>query len=241
MTKKESRIVQREEKKEKQRAAIQEFKKKKQLKWIGYIGVIVATILALVFLAMQGRSTISNTHVDTISEQDTGVKGNPDASLVIIEYSDFQCPACKRYKPILTELAKEFPEDIAIVYRHSPLTSIHANAKEAAEVSEAAALQGKFWEMHDLLFDRQSEWSELPDPTDTFLSYAQLLELDTDKFTTDLNSDTVKNKVASDAASAKKASVSSTPSFFINGERIDNPSSLYAFRNIIKKQLNPAS
>jgi len=92
---------------------------------------------------------------------DDHYKGNPDAQVVLIEYSDFQCPACRAYIPIITSLIEQFPDDLVVVYRHFPLQSVHANARAAAEASEAAAKQGKFWEFHDILFDKQTEWSRL--------------------------------------------------------------------------------
>lgn len=89
------------------------------------------------------------------------VKGSREAKAVLIEYSDFQCPACQVYYPVVKQLTEELGNEILVVYRHFPLTTIHPNALPAAKAAEAAGKQGKFWEMHDMLFDKQSEWSAL--------------------------------------------------------------------------------
>ena len=103
----------------------------------------------------------SDNRISFEAGEEDRVKGNEEAGVVLIEYSDFQCPACGSYYPIVKALSEEFPEELLIVYRHYPLTNIHPNAFSAAKASEAAANQGKFWEMHDMLFERQAEWANL--------------------------------------------------------------------------------
>lgn len=165
------------------------------------------------------------------------VKGNKDAKVVLMEYSDFQCPACKSYYPIIRQLVTEFGGEIAFVYRHFPLTSIHPNAEFAARAAEAAGKQGKFWEMHDLLFEKQGEWASSNDIVKIFADYAILLTLDKEKFDTDWRSKEIKNLVSAQRVHAVKSGLSGTPSFFLNGEQIQNPASLDEFRNIIKQAL----
>ncbi|MBI2096624.1 MAG: thioredoxin domain-containing protein, partial [Candidatus Sungbacteria bacterium] len=161
-------------------------------------------------------------------------KGNPGAGLALIEYSDFQCPACSSYYPILKALAERHAGDMLFAYRHFPLRQIHRNADLAARASEAAALQGKFWEMHDMIFEHQSAWSDEPNARDILAGYAEALKLDVGKFRNDLDAPEIAERIDSDAASGLKAGVDGTPSFFLNGKRIQNPRSLADFDALIR-------
>ena len=116
-----------------------------------------------------------------------GLKGD-NPPLRIVEFADFQCPACRSYYPLLLEVFEAYRDRISFVYRHFPLKQIHFNAEPAAWASEAASRQGKFWEMHNLLFEKQNEWSTPTDLKKTFGDYAELLGLDKQKFLTDLDS-----------------------------------------------------
>src|SRR5690606_8652134 len=120
----------------------------------------------------------------------------------------------------------EVTENVTFVYRHFPLDAAHPNAREAAYAAEAAGKQGKFFEMHDVLFEKQSEWSPLPDPKETFIGYAEALKLDIEKFTTDMDSKEVQDKVQNDFLSGNEFNVQGTPTFFLNGKRIPNPASV---------------
>lgn len=150
------------------------------------------------------------------------VYGNKDAKVTVIEYADFQCPACAAYHPIVEMLKKEFANDVRFVFRHFPL-SMHLNAIPAAVAVEAAGEQGKYDEMADMLFKKQSEWSNAKDVNALFTTYAAELGLDTTKFTTDIANETFKDRIKESYASGLKAKVNSTPSFFIQGEYFKNP------------------
>ena len=151
------------------------------------------------------------------------VKGGTSAPVTLIEYSDFQCPACSAFEPVVENILTTYGDNVQLVYRHFPLYTIHANAEEAAFASEAAAQQGKFWEMHELLFDRQADWENLVDATAMFVAYADLLELDTEQFTSDLTSDAVRDRVKIDVNSANAAGISATPTFYLNGSALSFP------------------
>lgn len=179
--------------------------------------------------------------VSKITEDDW-VRGNPDATVTLIEYSDFQCPACEYFADITEKLVNEFGGHIAFVYRHLPLITIHQAAVPAARAAEAAGLQGKFWEMHDKLFSHQSAWSKSDDFDKDFLAYAEELGLDPDQFVTDYNSAEVRAKVDAALASAQDLGLNSTPSFFLNGQRLSpNPRGYEAFRQIIREALGQSS
>lgn len=168
---------------------------------------------------------------------DDWVKGNKESKAVLVEYSDFQCPACGAYYPVVKQLGQEFSDQMVLVYRHFPLRAIHANADLAAGSAEAAGRQGKFWEMHDLLFENQTDWSNQSATKETFLKYAQTLNLDIEKFKSDLDSPQVKDKLDRDLQSGLKFGVNATPTFFLNNQKIQNPRSFEEFKSIIQQEI----
>lgn len=168
-------------------------------------------------------------------------KGNQEAKVVVVEYSDFQCPACQLYSPLIREVAQQYGEKIAIVYRHFPLKQIHLQAELAAQAAEAAGKQGKFWEMNELLFERQEQWAEKREAKKLFIDYAKELGLNEAQFKKDLVSKEVKALVKADYLSGLANRLNSTPSFFINGERMANPQGAEAFREIIDIKLREAT
>jgi protein-disulfide isomerase len=169
------------------------------------------------------------------------VKGNPDAEVVIVEYADLQCPACKLYSSVMSDLAVKYASEAAFVYRHFPLKQIHLQAVTAAHAAEAAGLQGKFWEMHDKLFETQELWSNNRGAKNMFADYAGELGLDVERFKRDMNSKEVRAKVEAHYLNGLENRLNSTPSFFINGERIENPQGLEAFSQLIDQKLIEAT
>jgi len=160
---------------------------------------------------------------------DDHIKWSKDKKIILTEYSDFQCPACKLWGDYFKELEKSKNADfekiknkVTFVFRNFPLTSIHKNAQTAALAAEAAGIQGKFFEMHDALYKNQTKWADLKEPKIYFISLAKELKLDINKFEKDLDSEKVKQKIKKDISSGTRAQVSSTPSFFINGKSISN-------------------
>ncbi len=171
---------------------------------------------------------------------DDWTKGDESASVVLIEYSDFQCPACSVYSPIIRDIVNEFGDKIVVAYRHFPLKSIHANAEASALAAEAAGFQGKFWEMHDKLFDSQKEWSSLGDPTETFVGYAEEIGLNLDRFKGDMVSEDAKEELAADMELVRSAGLNSTPTFVLNGKKIQ-PGSYEQFRTLVRDEIEAAS
>ena len=163
------------------------------------------------------------------------IKGNKEAKIVITEYSDFQCPACASYYGVVKQIHKDFGDRIAFFYRHFPLRQIHANAEIAALSAEAAGKQGKFWEMHDMIFENQKKWEGEKNAGEIFIKYGEDLGLNIEKFKQDLDSKEVKDKVEADYQSGIKAGVNHTPTFFLNGAEIQNPRSYEEFKNIINE------
>lgn len=203
----------------------------------GVLAAIVVFVAGMAWIgSAQDKAKEPQTLVTEANASDWYV-GGENAPVTIVEYSDFECPACAAYYPVMKELAAAYGDQIKIVYRHFPLTQIHKNATLAAQAAEAAGLQGKFFEMHDVLFEEQQVWSEISDPTDTFVGYAAALELNTEQFRDDLKSSTVRDAVSEDARSGLRAKVSSTPSFFLNGTLIESPRGLQPFTDIINAEL----
>jgi protein-disulfide isomerase len=153
-----------------------------------------------------------------------------------MEYADFQCPACGAYYPILEEVLKEVGGSITYVYRHMPLNQ-HANAYPAALSAEAAGKQGKFWEMYNLLFTNQKNWENSNDPFTVFSGYAKSLNLNMDQFTADYNDKTIRAKISDSYKAGVKLGVEGTPTFFLNGEKIQTPGSKDEFVRIINEAL----
>jgi len=202
------------------------------------LGILAVTIVLIVLVAMGAKGGVDYTRGNA-TEQPLSAewsRGNAESKVVVIEYSDFQCPACRAYEPLVNQLYKEFGDRVLFVYRHFPLFSIHPNADGAARAAEAAGQQGKFWEMHDLLFVNQSSWSKLVNAESVFTGYAEKLGLSLDAYTAAFESAEARQSVADDYARGLKMGVNSTPTFFLNGSKI-RPSSYDEFRLLLEAAL----
>ncbi|QQG44131.1 MAG: thioredoxin domain-containing protein [Candidatus Roizmanbacteria bacterium] len=205
------------------------------------IGVIL--IIGFLFLAYNLTSTPEKNVVyketQTLTSSDH-IKWSPDKKNLLVEYSDLQCPACKAYHDVIKSQIEtassgaEITKKITFVYRHFPLSQ-HQYAQPAAYAAEAAGKQGKFYEMIDLIFEAQDSWSKSSNPNEEFVKMAQKLNLDMDKFKKDFDSQEVKNKVNQDYQSGIQAQVRSTPSFYLNGQKLDKVSSFDDFIKLLKE------
>jgi protein-disulfide isomerase len=150
----------------------------------------------------------------------TRIRGVASAPVTLEEFSDFQCPTCGALHSVLKQLLAKYPSQLRIAFRHYPLRQIHRHAAEAALAAEAAGQQGKFWEMHDLLYEKQKEWSEVPDALTLFRGYAQTLGLDAERFTRDMTGTASAMHVASDERLAQSLGITGTPTFYLNGRQL---------------------
>ncbi|MFT5849352.1 MAG: protein-disulfide isomerase [Patiriisocius sp.] len=166
------------------------------------------------------------------------IKGNAEATVTLTEYSDFQCPACGQFFPVIQDIMAEHGDSIAFEYKHFPLLSIHPFAVPAAKAAEAAGQQGKFFEMHDKLFENQQIWSAGAAPQPFFTKYAEELELDMDLFKRHLKASVINDKIQAEFEEARGLGLTSTPSFFLNGERMSF-STYEDFVNQITAAVNP--
>lgn len=171
----------------------------------------------------------------SVTEKDW-VRGASDAPVTLIEYTDFQCPACKAYYPILEELSKDLEGKMKLVVRHYPLIQIHKNALAGARAAEAAGRQGKFWEMYNTLYPHQEEWSTADDPLKSILpSYAGQIGLDVEQFRKDMTDASLDDKINHDRETGNAVKVNGTPSFYLNGKKINNPTSVETFKSLIEE------
>lgn len=159
-------------------------------------------------------------------------RGSATAPHTLVEYSDFQCPACRTFQPLLKRLGDEQADKVRFVYRHFPLNT-HQNAEVAAQAAEAAGKQNKFWEMHDVLFNTQEKWAVSNKPTEMFAEYARSLGLNVDQFKKDSASPEVAKKVRDNYSSGQRSGVGGTPTFFLDGKQIAAPTSYEQFVSLV--------
>jgi protein-disulfide isomerase len=204
--------------------------------WTSGLLVIAAGAFTVIMLTI---TTAGGVILPGVISDTDHVKGNKDSSVILVEYSDFQCPACVQYYYLTEDILSEFENHIQYVYRYFPLRTIHANAQISAQAAEAAGKQGKFWEMYSMIFENQKEWESktVNEATNIFIEYAQTLGLDAKRFVEDLESKEVIGKVNADYDSAMEAELYYTPTFFLNGVQIKNPRSLEDFRLLIKEAI----
>ena len=207
--------------------------------WAVFIIVVIVVVAGIVKVAKDngGGGAVGQVYNIAIAPTDW-VEGSAQMPLTLVEYSDFQCPACGLYYPVLKQLRKEYATSTRFVYRNFPLPQ-HQNAKLAAYVAGAAGLQGKFFPMHDMIFEHQADWSDLDNAkaSAVFALYAKTLGLDLAKFTKDLQSGDVQQKVDQDRQSGEDFGVNSTPTFYLNGKKLANPAGYPAFKTLLDAEL----
>ena len=181
----------------------------------------IAGISAVVLLV--GSFIYSNSAANKANEGvsfSENVKGNSEAVVVLTEYSDFQCPACGQTFPVVQDIMAQYGDRLRFEYKHFPLISIHPYAVPAAIAAEAAGQQDKFFEMHDKLFENQSTWSASSNPQAYFIRYAEEIGLDVVQFKTHLGSSLIKDRVMEGYSEARSLGLTGTPTFLLNGERV---------------------
>jgi protein-disulfide isomerase len=144
------------------------------------------------------------------------IYGNPSAALELVEYGDYECPYCGRAYPIVKSIQQELRSDLKFIFRNFPLSKIHPHAFSAAVATEAAGLQGKFWEMHDIIFENQEALD-----AQSILMFAMTIGLDPERFKDDIQKKELIDKVESDFEGGMRSGVNRTPTFFVNGEKYD--------------------
>ena len=209
---------------------------KRNLPLVIIAGVLVVALVAGYFLYRSQQATTSAPFATTqtpatspiappakVSPESKGngeVKSPIDVSVLLEEYGDYQCPPCGQLHPELKKIKAEYGPRIDFVFHNLPLPTLHKNAMIAAQAAEAARLQGRFWEMHDYLYEHQNDWKDEENPRATFTKYAQALALDQLRFARDLDAPEVQQHIAQDMQRANSLGVTGTPTILIDGRQL---------------------
>lgn len=204
-----------------------------------FILIALVIVFGAVLFISKKDATAPNNGGDPNAQTTNHTRGENKKNVTLVEYGDFQCPACGGYYPIVEQVVEKYKDDIQFQFVNFPLTQIHPNAMLAHRSAEAASNQGKFWEMYGLLYQNQTTWTSLtPAQADAaFRSYAESLNLDMTKFSTDQKSQATNTIINADISKGKGLGVTSTPSFFVDGKKIENPKDLDSFNKVIEEAI----
>jgi protein-disulfide isomerase len=170
---------------------------------------------------VNSTSTPAQPAQSALGAQPPHVLGSPSAPVRLEEFGDFQCPPCGQLHPILKSLEAEFGSaKLQIIFREFPLVPNHVHALAAARAAEAAGLQGRFWEMHDIIYEHQADWKEVFDARPIFEGYAKTIGLDLEQFNRDVNNEIVQRRIDQDGIRAHSLGVQGTPTVFLNGREV---------------------
>lgn len=204
------------------------------------IGVGIVTIaivvIAVFTLGNQQQRSLSESELKILLRSDTYITGTRKAKVTVVEFGDFQCPACGIAYQIVTQIKEEYKDKVKFSFREFPL-SAHKNGYISALVAESAGGQGKFWEMHDKLYENQKEWSDRNDAIKIFTTYAKEIGIDVDKFKKDVEDKKYDVRIQNDLNDGNMLRVNSTPTFFINGKMYTGVLNYDDFKGRIEREL----
>lgn len=205
-------------------------------RFIGTILAIIAVVAGFMWLTKPATETPGTT-----AAASNHIKGD-GKKVSLIEYGDFQCPACSAYFPIVERVVDTYKADLTFQFRNFPLESLHQNARAASRAAEAAHLQGKFWEMYSSLYTNQDAWKNASDPLTLFTSYATQIGIsDTTKFMDDYKSAAVNDVINADMKEGQKLGLTGTPTFVVNGKIVETPNDEAAFTKLIEDAVKAAN
>lgn len=206
---------------------------------LGIIAAIIIVIVGFFVLTTPKPPTKNKDGTTANAAVSDHIEGKGGKKVTLVEYGDYQCPACGAYHPILKTLFDKYQSDIYFQFRNNPLETLHQNARAGARAAEAASIQGKFWEMHDALYENQKAWESASDPLVYYTEYAKQVGVaDLTKFATDYRSATVNNIINADLEAGKQYSITGTPTFILDGKKLENnPNSADAFNKIIDAEI----
>jgi formate-nitrite transporter family protein len=184
------------------------------------IVLLVAAAGTALLLKSNQRGNSSSLTTDTQSPDKANKNISADTVVTLEEFGDYQCPPCGQLHPTLKKLKQEYGANLNFIFRNLPLTKIHQNALAAAQAAEAARIQNRFWEMHDLLYENQSLWKDDINPRSIFIKFAADLGLNTAQFTRDLDDKQIQMRIAADEDAAAKQGIEGTPTILINGRQL---------------------
>ena len=220
---------------------------KRFLPFIVIAAVVIAAVLVTWMLVRSSRQANSNTSSRASGAEPPGavpphIRGNPDAPVTLEEFADFQCHSCGLYYGEIKKIEEEFGTRLRVIFREYPLYPNHEHSVLAAQAAEAAGMQGRFWDMHDKLYENQKAWSDAKDALPFFVDYARQIGLDMDRFNRDLNTDAVAARITRDGIRGHALGVKGTPTFFVNGAEVKSESwSPEGLRAVINKALSGAA
>lgn len=213
-----------------------------QKSFIAVLAVVVIGMVGLFVFLGKDKETVDPEgkfpYTENVFEVQEHDRKKGEGEIVVIEYGDFQCPFCGDLFPQMQLIEQAYGEEITFVFRHQPIKTAHPNAMAAHRAAEAAGMQGKFFEMHDLIYQNQDEWSSSSSAGAIFEKYAEQLSLDVEKFKVDVASSDAFDKIQSDQSVANKIGATSTPTVFVNGQKVEEPS-FQTIAAAIEAILNP--
>jgi len=197
---------------------------------VGIVAAVIVGIAGFLWLTKpSGQSTA------TSAKPTSHIEGAGAKNVTLVEYGDYQCPACGAYHPLVKAVVEKFKADIFFQFRNFPLEALHQNARAGSRAAEAANKQGKFWEMHDSLYENQKSWETSSDPLALFKVYAKQVGVaDMAKFETDYKSKAVNDLINADLKEGQKLGITGTPTFFLEGKKLENPRDQAAFNKVIE-------
>lgn len=235
LTKRERRELRRQEKKQEEVVHEQSTKVKR---WKNrFVILLIALVSIAGFSLYEGDKPTTPPNEQTTSMPDDWIKGNKDAQVTLVEYLDFECEACGAYYPVVKRLSEEFGTQVKFVNKYFPLPG-HKNSMTSALAVEAAGRQGKYWEMHNILFENQRDWGEkqAPDPK-IFENYARSIGLDMEQYKKDIALQELKDRIERDRKEGLKLGLTGTPTFYLNGKKLENPRGYEEFKALIQSAL----
>jgi protein-disulfide isomerase len=231
-------------------------KKNDTVKWIAITAVCAIFLLIFVGIIVVAKNKnkpqtangnaqfANNGHARMLTKdgKDASVSANPSQKTVtMIEYGDIQCPACKAYYPLVKEVMAAYPQQLKLIFKNFPLTTVHPNAMEAAIAAEAAGKQGKYFQMVDILYERQDEWAGLDNPESKFEEYVKELGMNVAQFQKDQKDPGIQKLISDEQNEGIQNGVTGTPTFFVDGQKIDNPPDIDSFKKIIGDALKTST
>lgn len=206
-----------------------------------FLAVIAAVVLIFVAIfAFSGNKSSNTSNKNSSKAAPTQhITGQGKSGVTLVEYGDYQCPYCEQYYPTVKQAVTEFSDQIHFQFRNFPLVNAHQNAFAGARAAEAAALQNKFWEMHDTLYEPSNwqQWTVSNGPSTYFEQYAKQLGLNVTQFKADYASGKINDTINADMAEGNKLGVSGTPSFFLDGKQVQINNDITSFEKVINAEI----
>jgi protein-disulfide isomerase len=202
--------------------------------------VVAVAAGAAVFLSRQPDEASTTTAAAPVNAGPmTGghFRGPDDAQITLVEFGDYQCPSCAAYHPFVKEILNRYPKQVRLEFHHFPLISIHPNSMAASKAVEAAGLQGHYWEMHDAVFEYQSQWSTRPDPKPAFGAIGNGIGINGTILVQAMDNAQIQERILKDVEQGDKAGVQAVPTFFIDGKQVHISLSMEDFVQVIESHL----